>query len=81
VKRSPAARPAIVSSCPKYSITPSAFQSAIPEFTTTKGMPAAIAAWTAGVITTGSARVTAMPATFALTAARTRLAWAAASGS
>ena len=53
----------------------------IPEFTATTGIPAATALCTAGAMTAGSASVTAIPATFPLTADRTRLAWAAASGS
>ena len=48
------------------------FQSAIPEFTATTGISAAMAALTADAMTAGSASVTAIPATLSATAERTR---------
>lgn len=71
---SPSARPATLSSWPKYSSRPSDRQASIPELRPTTGMPAPLASVTALFIASGLARVTAMPSTRSRTASRTRLA-------
>jgi hypothetical protein len=80
-RRSPAAMPASFSSWPKYSCTPIVFQLSKPELNATTGMPLASAAFTAGVIASGLANVSAIPSTPLSIAVCTRFAWFGASGS
>ena len=64
----PAATPAIVSSCPKYSIPPHCCQLSTPALNMTTGIPAATAFLIDGQIACGLGSVTAMPSTLLLIA-------------
>src|SRR5208282_5903520 len=75
----PAARPAMVSSCPKNDSPPHCCQLLTPALNMTTGIPAALAALTVGQMAAGAGSVTAMPLTLLLIASV--ISWACLVGS